>query len=48
MKTHADLRHSSTLIIGTNITLLDANHKWLDGSLQIESWRVVYKDVELN
>ncbi len=27
---------------------LDANHKWLDGSLQIESWRVVYKDVELN
>ncbi len=27
---------------------LDANHKWLDGSLKIESWRVVYKDVELN
>lgn len=30
------------------IFFLDANHRWLDGSLQIESWRVVYKDVELN
>lgn len=27
---------------------LDANHRWIDGMLQIESWRVVYKDVELN
>ncbi|MDE6367168.1 MAG: FimB/Mfa2 family fimbrial subunit, partial [Muribaculaceae bacterium] len=30
------------------IFFLDANHKWLDGALQIESWHVVYKDVELN
>ena len=27
---------------------LDANHRWLDGMLQIESWRVVYRDIEIN
>lgn len=27
---------------------LDENHRWIDGMLQIESWRVVYKEVELD
>ena len=30
------------------VFFLDENHRWLDGMLQIESWRVVYKDVEIN
>lgn len=30
------------------IFFLDANHKWVDNLLQIESWHVVYKEVELN
>lgn len=32
-----------------NLTFfLDANHKWLDGMIQIESWRLVYKEQILN
>lgn len=32
-----------------NLTFfLDENHRWLDGLLQIESWRVVYGDKELD
>lgn len=27
---------------------LDKDHHWVDGALQIESWRVVYKDVEID
>ena len=32
-----------------NLTFfLDENHRWLNGILQIESWRVVYSELELN
>lgn len=30
------------------VFFLDENHKWIDGLIQIESWRVVYHEEELN